>query len=61
MDVAYANSYDVYHIVHPSDILLLDFETIALIYLSGRYTCRDGASQDSKIGSKRKWVSVSAR
>ena len=61
LDVAYASSYIVYHIMHPSDILLLDFKTIALTYLSGRYTCRVGASPDSKIGSKRKWVSVWAR
>ena len=35
MDVACANSYIVYNMMHPNDITLLDFKTIFSTYLIG--------------------------
>ena len=37
MNVACANSYIVYNMIHPNDLTLLDFKTILPTYLIGRY------------------------
>ena len=55
MDVACANSFVVYKILHPNDLTLLDFKTIIATYLIGRYTSRSRAPPEGKIGSKRKY------
>ena len=54
MEVACANSHIVYNMIHPNDLTLLDFKTIVLTYLIGRYTSRSRAPPDGKIGSKKK-------
>ena len=40
MDVACANSFVVYNMLHPNDLTLLDFKTIIATYLLGRYANR---------------------
>ena len=55
INVACANSYIVYNMIHPSDLTLLHFKTIVPTYLTGRYTSRNRAPPDSKTGSKRKY------
>ena len=55
MDVACANSFVVYDMLHPNDLTLLDFKTIIATYLIGRYTSRSRAPPNGKTGSKRKY------
>ena len=55
MDVACANSYIVYNMMHPNDLIALDFKTIVTTYLIGKYTSRRRAPRDDKTGSKRKY------
>ena len=55
MDVACANSHIVYNMIHPNDLTLLDFKTIVLTYLIGRYTSRSRAPPNGKIGSKKNY------
>ena len=55
MDVACANSFVVYNMLHPNDLTLLDFKTIIATYLIGWYTSRSRAPPDGKTGSKRKY------
>ena len=38
MDVACANSFVVYNMLHPNDLTLLDFKTVIATYLTGKYT-----------------------
>ena len=54
LDLACANSYIVYSMMHPNDLTLLDFETIFSTYLITRYESRNTAPPDGKRGSKRK-------
>ena len=53
MNVAYASSFTVNKIMHPNDLILLDFETIVSIYLVGCYTRRNRAPPENNTGSKR--------
>ena len=55
MDIACANSFVVYNMLHPNDLTLLDFKTIIATYLIGSYTSRSRAPPDGKTGSKRKY------
>ena len=52
MDVACANSYTVYKMMHPDYFTLLDFKTIVSTYLIVSYTSQSRASTDCKAGSK---------
>ena len=52
IDLACANSYIVYSMMHPNDLTLLDFETIFSTYLITRYESRNTAPPDGKRGSK---------
>ena len=54
IDVACANSYIVYNMIHPNDLTLLNFKTIVSKYLIGRYTSQDREPPDGKTSSKRK-------
>ena len=54
MDLACANSYIVYSMMHPNDLTLLDLETIFSTYLITRYKSQSTATPDGKRGSKRK-------
>ena len=55
MDVACANSYILYNMMHRNDFTLLAFKIIVSTYLIGRYTRRSRAPPDGKIASKRKY------
>ena len=55
MDVAYANSYIVYNMMHSNDLTLIHCKTVVSTYLIGRYTHGSRASPDGKTGSKRKY------
>ena len=55
MDVACANSFVAYNMVHPNDLTLLDFKTIIATYLIGRYASRSRAPPDGKTGSNKKY------
>ena len=55
MDIACANSFVVYNMLHPNDLTLLDFKTIIATYLIGRYTSRSRATTDGETGSQRKY------
>ena len=55
MDIACANSFVVYNMLHPNDLTLLDFKTIIATYLIGSYISRSRAPPDGKTGSKRKY------
>ena len=48
MDIACANSYIVYNMMHPNNLTLLDFKTIVSNYLIGRYTSRSRVSKYSQ-------------
>ena len=52
MDVACANSYTVYKMMHPDYLTLLDFKTIVSTYLIVSYTSESRAPTDCKAGSK---------
>ena len=54
MDLACANSYIVYSMMHPNDLTLLNFETIFSTCLITRYKSRGTAPPNGKRGSKRK-------
>ena len=54
MDVACVNSFMVYNMLHPNDLTLLDFKTIAATYLVGRYKSQNRSPPDGKTGSRRK-------
>ena len=53
MDVAYANSYIVYNMMHPNDLTLIHCKTVVSTYLIGRDTHGSRESPDGKTGSKR--------
>ena len=53
MDMACANNYIVYNMIHPHDLTRFNFKTIVSTYLIGRYTSRSRAPPDGKTGSKR--------
>ena len=55
MDVASANSYIVYNMMHPNDLTLLGFKNIVSAYLIGKYRIRSRARPNGKRGSKRKY------
>ena len=55
MNIACANSFVVYNMLHPNNLTLLDFKTITATYLIGRYTSWSRAPPDGKTGSKRKY------
>ena len=55
MNIAWANSFVVYIMLHPNNLTLLDFKTITATYLIGRYTSWSRAPPDGKTGSKRKY------
>ena len=59
MDVAYANSYIVYNMMHPNDLTLLDFKTIVSTYLIERYTSRSRAPPDGKKQVPKESISIS--
>ena len=58
MDIACANSYIIYNMMHPNDLTLLDFKIIVSNYLVGRYTSRSRVPLDGKNRFQKK-VSVS--
>ena len=55
MDVACANSYIVYNMMHPNDLTFFNFKTIVSTYLIGRYTSQGRGPLDGKTGSRRKY------
>ena len=55
MDVACVNAFIVYNMVHQKDIILLDYKTVILTLLIGRYTSRSRAPPEQKDRSKRKY------
>ena len=55
IDANCASSYNIYNMMHPNDLTLLDFKTIASPDFIGRYISRSRAPPDWKIGSKRKY------
>ena len=55
MNVACANSYILYNMMHPNDLTRLDFKTIVSTYLIGSYISRSRVPPDAKTGSKRKY------
>ena len=55
LDVAFANSYIVFNMMHPNDLTLLYFKSIVSPYSTGRYISQSRAPADSKTGSKRKY------
>ena len=55
MDVACVNAFIVYNMVHQKDIILLDYKTVVLTLLIGRYTSRSRAPPEQKDRSKRKY------
>ena len=52
MDVACANNYTVYKMMHPDYLTLLDFKTIVSTYLIVSYTSESRVPTDCKAGSK---------
>ena len=52
IDVACANSYIAYNLMHPNDLTLLEFKIIVSTFFIGRYTGRSKAPPDAKTGSK---------
>ena len=54
MDIACANSFIFYNMTHLNDFTRLDFRTIALTYLIGRYTSSSRLASDGRTSSKRK-------
>ena len=58
MNIACANSCIVYNMIHPNDLILLDFKIIVLTYLIGRYTSRSRAPPDGKTSCKRKYQTM---
>ena len=55
IDVACANSCIVSDMMHQNDLRLLEFKTIASIYVIGRYISRSKAPIDGKAGSKKNY------
>ena len=55
MDIACANSFVVYNMLHPNDLTLLGFKTIIATYLTGRYASRSRAPPAWKTRSKGKY------
>ena len=53
IDVAFANSYIFYNMLHPDDLTLLNFKIAATTYMICTYTSRKRAAPDNNIGSKR--------
>ena len=54
MNIACANSFVVFNMLHLNDLTLLDFKIIIATYLIGRYTSRSRFPPEGKTGSKRK-------
>ena len=55
MDVACANSYIAYNMLHPDDITLLNFKIAIATHLIGPYTNRSRCHPENKAGTKRKY------
>ena len=53
MDVAYANSYIGYNMLHPDDLTLLNFKTALATNMIEPYTSRKRSTPDNNNGSKR--------
>ena len=53
MDVASANSYIAYNMLHPDDQTLLNFKIAVTTHMIEPYTSRKRAAPDNNIGSKR--------
>ena len=54
MDVACANAFVVYNMLHPADLNLLDYKIAIATHLIGSYTSRTRAALENNIGKKRK-------
>ena len=53
IDVAFANSYIFYNMLHPDDLTRLNFKIAAATHIICTYTSRKRAAPDYNIGSKR--------
>ena len=55
MNVAGANSFIVYNMMHPNELTLFDFKTTVSNYLVARYTRRGTAPSEDNTELKRKY------